>query len=100
MSSKPAEPRSITSQLVVLFTLAAALLLTSGIGALYFIVTRHAFAEDNEVLADKVAAIQADLSGARGPRGLSDDLKNIRPGERTAYWVRVLDSNGNTIAET
>ena len=100
MSSKPAEPRSITSQLVVLFTLAAALLLTCGIGALYLIVTRHAFAEDNEVLADKVAAIQADLSGARGPRGLSDDLKNIRPGERTAYWVRVLDSNKSIIAET
>ena len=100
MSSKPAEPRSITSQLVVLFTLAAALLLTCGIGALYLIVTRHAFAEDNEVLADKVAAIQADLTGARGPRGLSDDLKNIRPGERTAYWVRVLDSSGATIAET
>ena len=100
MSSKPAEPRSITSQLVVLFTLAGALLLSCGIGALYFIVTRHAFAEDNEVLADKIAAIQADLTGARGPRGLSDDLKNIRPGERTAYWVRVLDSSGNTIAET
>ena len=100
MSSKPAEPRSITSQLVVLFTLAAALLLSCGIGALYWVVIRHAFAEDNEVLADKVAAIRADLRGASGPQGLSDDLQNIRPGDRTAYWVRVLDSADNTVAET
>lgn len=100
MSSKPAEPRSITSQLVVLFTLAAALLLSCGLGALYFIIIRHAFAEDNEVLADKVAAIRADLSGVSGPQGLSDDLKNLHPGDRTAYWVRVLDSANNPVAET
>jgi two-component system heavy metal sensor histidine kinase CusS len=100
MSSKPAEPRSIASQLVVLFTLAAALLLACGIGALYWIVTRHAFAEDNEVLADKVAAIRADLSGASGAQGLSEDLKHMRPGERTAYWVRILDAAENTITET
>src|SRR5688572_27711759 len=100
MSSKPAEPRSIASQLVVLFTLAAALLLSCGLGALYWIVVQHAFAEDKEVLADKVAAIRADLSGTRGPQGLSEDLKNIRPGERTAYWVRILDAADNTIAET
>jgi hypothetical protein len=100
MSSKPAEPRSIASQLVVLFTLAAALLLSCGIGALYWIVIRHSFAEDNEVLADKVAAIQADLSGTRGAQGLSEDLKHIRPGERTAYWVRILDAAENTITET
>ena len=100
MSSKPAEPRSITSQLVVLFTLAAALLLSCGLGALYWIIIRHAFAEDKEVLADKVAAIEADLSGTGGPQGLSDDLKNLRPGDRTAYWVRVLDSSGRTVVET
>jgi two-component system heavy metal sensor histidine kinase CusS len=100
MSSKPAEPSSIASQLVVRFTLAAALLLSCGIAALYWIVIRHAFAEDNEVLADKVAAVQADLSGASGAQGLSEDLKNIRPGERTAYWVRILDAADNTITET
>jgi two-component system, OmpR family, heavy metal sensor histidine kinase CusS len=100
MSSKPAEPRSITSQLVVLFTLAAALLLSCGLGALYWTVIRHAFAEDDEVLADKVTAIRADLSGASGAQGLSDDLQNMRPGDRTAYWVRVLDSAQRTVAET
>src|SRR5437870_3806981 len=62
MSSRPAEPRSIASQLVLLFTLAAAFLLSCGLGALYWIVVQHAFEEDNEVLADKVAAVRADLS--------------------------------------
>jgi two-component system heavy metal sensor histidine kinase CusS len=100
MSSKTAEPRSIASQLVVLFTLAAALLFSCGLGTLYWIVVRHAFEEDNEVLADKVAAVRADLSAASGAILLNEELKNIRPGERAAYWVRVLDSNQRAVAET
>ena len=100
MSSKPAEPRSIASQLVVLFTLAAALLLSCGLGTLYWIVVRHAFEEDNEVLADKVSAVRADLSAAGGPKILREELKNFRPGERSAYWVRVLDFTNQTVAET
>jgi two-component system heavy metal sensor histidine kinase CusS len=100
MSSKPAEPRSIASQLVVRFTLAAAFLLCCGLGALYWIVVRHAFEEDNEVLADKVAAVRADLTAAGGAQVVSEELKNIRPGERAAYWVRVLDSRNQVIAET
>lgn len=85
---------------MVLFTLAAALLLSCGLGALYWIVVRHAFEEDNEVLTDKVAAVRADLSAASGPTLLKEELKNIRPGERAAYWVRVLDSNQRAVAET
>ncbi len=100
MSSKPAEPRSIASQLVLLFTLAAAFLLCCGLGALYWIVVRHAFEEDNEVLADKVAAVRADLSAAGGPRLVSEELKNVRAGERAAYWVRVIDSANSTVTET
>src|SRR2546423_14699721 len=100
MSSRPAEPHSIASQLVLLFTLAAALLLCCGLGALYWIVVRHAFEEDNEVLADKVAAVRADLTAAGGPQVLSEELKNVRPGERAAYWVRVLDFSQRTLAET
>ncbi|HEY8834027.1 MAG TPA: histidine kinase dimerization/phospho-acceptor domain-containing protein, partial [Chthoniobacterales bacterium] len=100
MSSKPAEPRSIASQLVVRFTIAAALLLCCGLGALYWIVVRHAFEEDNEVLADKVAAVRADLTTAGGAQVVSQELKNIRPGERAAYWVRVLDSHNQILAET
>ncbi|MDP9098886.1 MAG: heavy metal sensor histidine kinase [Verrucomicrobiota bacterium] len=100
MSSRPAEPRSIASQLVVLFTLAAAFLLCSGLGALYWIVVTHAFEEDNEVLADKVAAVRADLSTPGGVNVVAGQLKSDRAGERAAYWVRVLDPSDRILAET
>jgi two-component system heavy metal sensor histidine kinase CusS len=100
MSSGSTEPRSIASQLVLLFTPAAALLLCCGLGVLYWIVVRHAFAEDRAVLADKVAAVRADLNAAGGPRVIDEQLKKLRTGERVAYWVRVLDAAGRTVAET
>jgi two-component system heavy metal sensor histidine kinase CusS len=100
MSSRRAEARSIASQLVVLFTLAAAFLLSCGLGALYWIVVRHAFEEDNEVLADKVAAIRADLNTAGGINVVTEELRNARPGDRNAYLVRVLDSANRTVAAT
>ncbi len=100
MSSKPAEPRSIASQLVLLFTLASACLLTCGLGALYWIVVRHAFEEDNEVLFDKVAAVRADLSAPGGVKILTEELTNVRAGNRAAYWVRILGATDRTLAET
>jgi two-component system heavy metal sensor histidine kinase CusS len=100
MSSKPTEPRSIASQLVLLFALAAALLLFCGLGVLYAIVVRHAFEEDNEVLADKVEALRADFERAGGPAGLEPELREHRRDERAGYFVRVLDSAGATVAET
>jgi two-component system, OmpR family, heavy metal sensor histidine kinase CusS len=100
MSLRPAEPRSIASLLVVLFTLAAAFLLCCGLGALYWIVVRHAFEEDNEVLADKVAAVRADLSTPGGVNVVTEGLTSVRGGERAAYWVRVLDSGNRPLAET
>jgi two-component system, OmpR family, heavy metal sensor histidine kinase CusS len=100
MSSKPAEPRSIASQLVLLFTLAATFLLSCGIGALYWIVVRHAFEEDNEVLADKVAAIRAELHTTGGVQLITEQLKNVRSGERAPYWVRIFDSTRQSVAET
>ncbi|HSV61874.1 MAG TPA: histidine kinase dimerization/phospho-acceptor domain-containing protein, partial [Chthoniobacterales bacterium] len=100
MSSKPAEPRSIASQLVLLFTLAGAFLLSCGLGALYWIVVRHAFEEDNEVLADKVAAVRADLSAPGGINVVTEELKSVRAGERAAYWVRIIDSTKRVTAET
>ncbi len=99
MSSKRAEPRSIAAQLVLLFTPAAAFLLCCGIGVLYWVVVRHAFAEDRAVLADKVYAVGEDLR-AGGPGVLNEQLRAGRSGERVAYWVRVLDASGATIAET
>src|SRR5256885_13634350 len=95
MSSRPAEPRSIASQLVLLFTLAAAFLLSCGLGALYWIVVRHAFEEDNEVLADKVAAVSAELTAPRGNNSWAAELKNVRAGETAAYLERVLESTNS-----
>ena len=100
MFSKPAEPRSIASQLVILFTLAAAFLLCCGLGVLYWTFVRHAFEEDNAVLADKISALRADLNKARDPKVLNEELKILHGGERAAFWVRVIDAGGVTVAET
>src|SRR5207248_3381965 len=98
MSSKRTKPRSIASQLVLFFTLAAALLLCCGLSVFYWIVIRHAFAEDNAVLADKVSALSADFNEG-GPKLFGEELKARRAGEHAPYWIRVLDSEGHTLTE-
>jgi two-component system, OmpR family, heavy metal sensor histidine kinase CusS len=99
MSSKPTKRRSIAWQLILLFTVATSLLLACGLGVFYAIVIRHAFAEDNAVLADKVAALRADLHES-GPDVFAEELKSRQPREHTAYWIRMLDPQGRTYAET
>jgi two-component system heavy metal sensor histidine kinase CusS len=99
MFLKHTERRSIAWQLILLFTMATALLLACGLGVFYAIVIRHAFAEDNAVLADKVAALRADLHES-GPTRFAEELKGHNAGEHTAYWIRMLDSQGRTYAET
>lgn len=93
------KPRSIAFQLILLFTLAAALLLACGLGIFYSIVVRHAFAEDNAVLADKMFALSADLR-ENGPEILAEEITAHRAGQHTPYWIRILDSQGRAIAET
>ena len=100
MRSTPTEPRSIRSQLVLLFTSAGALLLFCGLGVLYAMVIRHAASEDDAVLADKIAAIDADLKRVGDPGTLAEELKSVRAGENAAYWIRILDRSGHTQAET
>ena len=100
MFLRRAEPRSIASQLIFLFALAAGLLLCCGLAVLYWIVVRHALEEDREVLADKVFAVRAALNTAGGPKVIQEELKSLRPGERAAYWVRIVDWAGGTVAET
>ncbi len=100
MSSKPVEPRSIASQLVFLFTPAAAILLGCGIGVLYWIVVRHAFQEDRAVLQDKLFAIRADLRTGGGAQALNEELKTLRGGAKAGYWVRIIDASGRIVAET
>jgi two-component system heavy metal sensor histidine kinase CusS len=89
-------PRSIASQLVLFFTLAAALLLFCGLGAFYWIVVRHAFAEDNAVMADKISALTANFNES-GPQLFGEELKASHA--HAPYWVRVLDSDGRTLSE-
>ena len=99
--SKPVEPRSIASQLVLFFTLAASFLLCCGLGVSYGIFVQHAFEEDTAGLADKVLALRADLTTARDPKALNEELKSQQAGrERVAYWVRPVNSEGVSVAET
>ena len=99
MTREAAKPRSIAFQLILLFTLAAALLLASGLGIFYSIVVRHASAEDNAVLADKLSAVSTDLR-ENGPEMFAEELAAVRAGGHTPYWTRMLDSNGRTVGET
>ena len=100
MSSKPSEPRSIASQLVLLFTLAATALLGCALGIFYLMVVHHTFHEDNLFLADKVLALSADLTTNDWEKALSGSLRPPRPNEHSAYWVRIIDGNGQTMMET
>ena len=93
------KPQSIAFQLILLFTLAAALLLACGLGVFYSIVAHHAFAEDNAVLADKVFALSADLR-ENGPEILGGEVTAHRAGQHTPYWIRILDLHGQIVAET
>jgi two-component system, OmpR family, heavy metal sensor histidine kinase CusS len=99
MFSKRIEPHSIAAKLVLLFTLTATLLLSCGLGVFYWIVVRHAFAEDNAVLADKISGLSADFRES-GLGIFGEELRTHRAGEHAPYWIRVLDSRGHTVAET
>jgi len=91
--------RSIALQLILLFTLAAGLLLACGLSIFYSIVVRNAFAEDNAVLADKMFAISAALR-ENGPSALAAELTARNADEHTSYWIRMLDPQGRTYAQT
>src|SRR5438552_11868298 len=100
MFSKRLEPRSIASQLILLFTLAAALLLACGLGVFYWIVVRHAFAEDNAVLADKVNALQTSFEQRGGLEAVAAEINTAGSRQRAPFLVRVLDPTGATIGQT
>jgi two-component system heavy metal sensor histidine kinase CusS len=100
MFSKRPEPRSIASQLILLFTLAAALLLACGLGVFYWIVVRHAFAEDNAVLTDKVNALQTSFEQSGGLDAVAAEINTEGSQQRAPFLVRVLDPAGATIGQT
>jgi two-component system heavy metal sensor histidine kinase CusS len=100
MFSKRIEPPSIASQLVLRFTVAAAVLLFCGLVVLYLIVVRHAFEEDNAFFVDKLSAFRADLENISQPEALQEQLSHPRSGKDLTYWIRVSNENGQLIAET
>jgi hypothetical protein len=81
--------RSVAFQLILLFTVASGLLLACGLGIFYSIVVRHAVAEDNSVLADKMFALSADLR-ENGPEILAEEV-TAHP-RRPAYALLDQDS--------
>jgi two-component system, OmpR family, heavy metal sensor histidine kinase CusS len=91
--------RSLAFQLIFLFTVAAGLLLACGLGIFYWIVVRHAHAEDNAVLADKMFTLSADLR-ENGPENFGEEVTAHLADQHTPYWIRILDSQGHAIAET
>ena len=91
--------RSIASRLIWLYTIAATVVLSCGMGILYWIVVRHIYEEDNVFLRDKLAALREDLYEASAPQALNEELKALRSGEET-YWIRVYDPTGRIIAST
>jgi two-component system heavy metal sensor histidine kinase CusS len=100
MLSSLSKRHSIATELILLFTLAAAILLGCALGGFYWLVVRHAFTEDNAVLADKVRALQAGLREPDGHNVLREELNSRHAGEHPVYWVRVLDSESRVEAET
>ena len=100
MSSNPTNPRSIATQLILLFTLAAAILLGCALGGFYWLVVRHAFAEDNAVLADKMDALRTELKEPDGISGIDQELKSRRAGEPAIYWVRIVGPESKIEIET
>jgi two-component system heavy metal sensor histidine kinase CusS len=100
VSQQSPNPRSIASQLILLFTLAATLLLACGLGVFYWIVVRHAFAEDNAVLADKVDGLQTSFEQRGGFAAIAAEIDAAGSRQRAPFMVRVLDPAGATIGQT
>ena len=100
MLSNRAEPRSIATQLVLLFTICATLLLSCSLGLFYWIVVRHAIEEDNAVLAEKADALVGAFETQGGASALSREINVIGAIGRATFPARIIDPAGNTIIET
>ena len=102
-NSPPPETRtrswSIAIRLVLLFTVAAAVLLVLAMGAAYWTVVQHSVHDNDRYLTEKLAAIRADIAADAGPESLSRELKIIRAADKL-YAVRVMDSAGHIVAES
>ena len=97
----PARRRSwsIALRLVLLFTVAAAVLLLLAMAAAYWAVTQHVVHENDRYIIEKLTALRADIAEDAGAESLNRELKIIRAADKT-YAVRVLDAAGNVVAES
>ncbi|HEX4666113.1 MAG TPA: heavy metal sensor histidine kinase [Chthoniobacterales bacterium] len=92
-------PWSIVFRLALLFTIAAAAMLLFAMAAAYWVVVEHVDHDNDRYLTDKLAAIRADIAVDYGPQSLSRELSIIRAADK-AYAARVLDRDGNVVAES
>src|SRR5262249_47722362 len=111
MSSKPTESPlwsgtsplaqtwSIAFQFVLIFTIAAGGLVLFTMLASYWFAIQRVNNDNDRDLADKLAAILADLAADSGPQSLSQELNIIHVADKI-YAVRVLDSAGDILAES
>src|SRR5262249_9560500 len=65
-----------------------------------WIVVRHAFAEDNAVLADRVNALQTSFEQRGGLDAVAAEINTTGSQQRAPFLVRVLDPSGATIGQT
>ena len=92
-------PRSITSRLIWLYTIVATVLLSCGMGILYWAVVSHIYQEDNVFLRDKLAALRQELYEEYALGEPNEELTTSWSGEET-YWIRVYDPTGRIAAAT
>ena len=100
MFSRQPRPPAIATQLVLFFILAAALLLSCALGIFYWIVVRHAAAEDRAVLLDKLSAVAAQLERAADVSALASQIQSGPVGEKSVSWLRIIAPDGTVVAES
>ncbi len=90
---------SIAFEAVLLFTVAAAVLLLVALVTAYSAVRQHVLHDNDRYLAEKLTALRADLATDARPESLSQELRIIRAADRS-YAVRVIDGTGQIVAES
>jgi two-component system heavy metal sensor histidine kinase CusS len=98
MPSKTIEPRSISAQLVLLFTLAAAFVLSCALVIFYWIVVQHAVEEDNAVLNSRVRTLRSELQEPNGLEAINQELQNRRASDAAVEWIRIIDELRRPVA--
>lgn len=86
-------------RLLLLFTAGTTALLIGISAALYGAILHYMEGRADASLADKIEDARGDLGEPGGVEDVASEL-NAEAAARPAYWLRVIDANGNTAAET